>query len=43
MSHDRLNNIANKIQTLNLQLDAFKTQLDEQKEDPLLASTGRTG
>ena len=42
MSNDRFKAISNKIQGLNLTLDKFKSQLDVQREDPLLASTGRT-
>jgi hypothetical protein len=42
MSIDRFKAISNKIQCLNLTLDKFKSQLDVQREDPLLASTGRT-
>ena len=39
-----MTSIANKIQTLNLKLDKFQDNLDEQRENPLLdTNTSRTG
>lgn len=43
-NNDRFDLIADRIKGLNLTLDQFKTQLDEQREDPILASnTSRAG
>ena len=39
---DRVSKIADKIAKLNIQLEKFQTDIDEQKNDPILKSTHRS-